>query len=65
MVNFSIIVGVAVICRPTDNSNLLSYASQLPMEDPGGCRAVEASGWNHANKHYYFLWSFLVHAQRL
>mmetsp|Transcript_18727 Transcript_18727/g.34957 ORF Transcript_18727/g.34957 Transcript_18727/m.34957 type:complete len:510 (+) Transcript_18727:52-1581(+) len=34
MVNFSIIVGVAVICRPTSNSNLLSYASQLPMEDP-------------------------------
>lgn len=35
MVNFSIIVGVAVICRPTSNSGMLSYASQLPMEDPG------------------------------
>jgi hypothetical protein len=35
MVNFSIIGGVAIICRPTDTSNLLSYASQLPMEDPG------------------------------
>ena len=31
----SIIVAVAVICRPTDRSNLLSYASQLPMDDPG------------------------------
>jgi hypothetical protein len=35
LVNFSIIGGVAVICRPSDNSGMLSYASQLPTEDPG------------------------------
>jgi hypothetical protein len=51
MVNFSIIGGVAVICRPTDNSNLLSYASQLPMEDPGAfeCSSIHVIYTPHFN----------------
>lgn len=33
--NFSVLVAVCFICKPTENSRMLSYASQLPTEDPG------------------------------
>ena len=32
--NFAILATVCIICRPTENSRLLSYAQQLPTEDP-------------------------------
>jgi hypothetical protein len=35
ILNFGILSAVCVICLPSDNSLLLSYASQLPTEDPG------------------------------
>ena len=34
ILNFSILTCVCAICRPTDTSKLLAYASQLPTEDP-------------------------------
>jgi hypothetical protein len=30
VLNFAVLIAVCAICRPSDNSNLLSYASQLP-----------------------------------
>lgn len=33
--NFAVLAAVCFICKPTENSRLLSYASQLPTEDPG------------------------------
>lgn len=32
--NFAVLVSVCIICLPSDNSRLLSYASQLPQDDP-------------------------------
>mmetsp|Transcript_19321 Transcript_19321/g.27777 ORF Transcript_19321/g.27777 Transcript_19321/m.27777 type:complete len:508 (-) Transcript_19321:109-1632(-) len=34
ILNFSVLAAVCVICRPSDTSMLLSYAAQLPTEDP-------------------------------
>lgn len=36
--NFAVLAAVCFICKPTENSRLLSYASQLPTEDPGEAR---------------------------
>lgn len=35
ILNFGVLAAVCAICKPSDNSLLLSYASQLPTEDPG------------------------------
>lgn len=32
--NFAVLAAVCVVCKPAENSRLLSYASQLPTEDP-------------------------------
>lgn len=32
--NFAVLFAVCIICLPSDNSKLLSYASQLPQDDP-------------------------------
>ena len=32
--NFAVLVAVCLVCLPSDNSRLLSYASQLPQDDP-------------------------------
>jgi len=32
--NFAVLAAVCVVCRPTATSQMLSYASQLPTEDP-------------------------------
>jgi len=32
--NFAVLVAICFICKPTENSRMLSYASQLPTEDP-------------------------------
>jgi hypothetical protein len=34
ILNFGILAAVCIICKPSENSLLLSYASQLPTEDP-------------------------------
>ena len=34
VLNFAVIAAVCIICCPSDNSRMLSYASQLPTEDP-------------------------------
>lgn len=34
ILNFAVLAAVCWVCRPSDNSKLLSYASQLPTEDP-------------------------------
>ena len=34
VLNFAVLAAVCIVCLPTDNSHLLSYASQLPTEDP-------------------------------
>ena len=34
ILNFGVLAAICVICKPSDNSLLLSYASQLPTEDP-------------------------------
>jgi len=34
VLNFAVISAVCIVCLPSDNSRLLSYASQLPTEDP-------------------------------
>lgn len=67
MVNFSIIVGVAVICRPTSNSNLLSYASQLPMEDPGEALFVRMRTciFNNTHLSHYFFMQMMILTRRM
>ena len=35
MLNFSVLAAVSIICFPSDNSRRLTYASQLPTDDPG------------------------------
>lgn len=34
ILNFAVLAAVCLVCRPSDTSRLLSYASQLPTEDP-------------------------------
>ena len=34
VLNFAVIAAVCIICCPSDHSRMLSYASQLPTEDP-------------------------------
>jgi uncharacterized protein YacL len=34
ILNFSVLASVCLVCRPSDRSQMLSYASQLPTEDP-------------------------------
>jgi len=34
ILNFSVLASVCLVCRPNDRSQMLSYASQLPTEDP-------------------------------
>eukprot|EP01038_Epipyxis_sp_PR26KG_P010388 gene10388-13954_t len=34
LLNFAVLASVCVVCRPTENSRLLAYASQLPTSDP-------------------------------
>lgn len=35
VLNFAVLAAVCIICCPSDNSRRLSYASQLPTDDPG------------------------------
>jgi hypothetical protein len=34
VLNFSVLAAVCIICRPSDTSQMLSYAAQLPQDDP-------------------------------
>ena len=34
ILNFAVLASVCLVCRPNDRSQMLSYASQLPTEDP-------------------------------
>ena len=35
ILNFSVLAAVSITCLPSDNSRRLTYASQLPTDDPG------------------------------
>lgn len=35
VLNFSVLVSACMVCIPSETSRLLSYASQLPTDDPG------------------------------
>ena len=39
VLNFAVLAAVCIICCPSDNSKRLSYASQLPTDDPGALHA--------------------------
>ncbi len=34
ILNFGVLAAICIICKPSDNSMLLSYASQIPTDDP-------------------------------
>jgi hypothetical protein len=34
ILNFGVLAAICFICKPSDTSNMLSYASQIPTEDP-------------------------------
>jgi hypothetical protein len=44
VLNFCVIACVCLICRPTPNSQLLAYASQLPTEDPDDDNDLHGDG---------------------
>lgn len=44
ILNFFVLICVCLICRPTDNSHLLAYASQIPTEDPDDDADYEEGG---------------------
>ena len=44
VLNFAVIAAVCIICCPSDNSRMLSYASQLPTEDPDDDEGMGGKG---------------------